>query len=149
MIMDTKSDEFKLLRKRALKSIQSDSQIIEDLKQRRKELGLSQEEVAYRMGVSQPDISMIEKGNADPRQSTLRRYANAVSCMIDHELIPFKDESDLPVSETVVVGYEGVPCAVENRHISGSLEGVTYLSRLECKSYSESRCDGLPVWQGA
>lgn len=62
MIMDTKSDEFKLLRKRARKSIQSDSQIIEDLKQRRKELGLSQEEVAYRMGVSQPDISMIEKG---------------------------------------------------------------------------------------
>ena len=59
MTMDTKSSKYKLLRKRAHKSIQSDQRIIEELKQKRKALDLTQEEVAFRMGVSLPDVSMI------------------------------------------------------------------------------------------
>ena len=143
--MDTKSSKFKLLRRRACKSIQSDQRIIEELKQKRKALGLTQEEVAFRMGVSQPDVSMIEKGNIDPRQSTVRRYANAVGCIIEHELVPFEDGSDSLASEAVVVCYKGRPSGVENRHIPGSLEGVEYFSRLERSGLVESRRSDLPI----
>lgn len=145
MTMDTKSSKYKLLRRRARKSIQSDQRIIEELKQKRKALDLTQEEVAFRMGVSQPDVSMIENGNADPRQSTIRRYANAVGCMIEHELIPFEDDSDSLASEAVVVGYEGRPIGLENRHIPRSLEGVAYLSRLDWHGSTESRRSDLSM----
>lgn len=43
-----------------------------DLRERRKELGLTQSEVAEAAGVSQPLIARIEGGGVDPRLSTLR-----------------------------------------------------------------------------
>ena len=50
----------------------------EDLRERRKELDLTQSELADRADVSQPLIARIEGGDVDPRLSTLRRIVNAL-----------------------------------------------------------------------
>jgi predicted transcriptional regulator len=50
----------------------------EDLKDRRKEVDLTQSELAERADVSQPLIARIEGGDVDPRLSTLRRIVNAL-----------------------------------------------------------------------
>ncbi|MEM1657789.1 MAG: CBS domain-containing protein, partial [Candidatus Jordarchaeales archaeon] len=51
----------------------------EDLKQARKRLGITQEELARMAGVSQSLIARIESGSVDPRLSTLRKIVNALS----------------------------------------------------------------------
>jgi len=50
----------------------------EDLRERRKELELTQSELADMAGVSQPLIARIEGDDVDPRLSTLRRIVNAL-----------------------------------------------------------------------
>ncbi|MHB1502062.1 MAG: helix-turn-helix domain-containing protein [Candidatus Dormibacteria bacterium] len=50
---------------------------------RRLELGLSQTEVAARMGTSQSAVARLEAGSADTRLSTLERYAMAVAMRVD------------------------------------------------------------------
>jgi transcriptional regulator with XRE-family HTH domain len=44
----------------------------------RQGLGLSQTEVAARMGTSQSAVARLERGDADVRVSTLQRYASAL-----------------------------------------------------------------------
>ena len=50
-----------------------------DLRERRKELDLTQAELAERADVSQPLIARIEGDDVDPRLSTLRRIVNALN----------------------------------------------------------------------
>jgi ribosome-binding protein aMBF1 (putative translation factor) len=52
--------------------------LIRDLVARRQAAGLSQTEVAARMGTSQSAVARLEAGAADVRASTLERYAAAV-----------------------------------------------------------------------
>jgi predicted transcriptional regulator len=52
--------------------------VIADLVEQRKRLGLSQTQVAARMGTSQSAVARLEAGDADARLSTLHRYAAAV-----------------------------------------------------------------------
>jgi transcriptional regulator with XRE-family HTH domain len=58
--------------------------LIQALARRRQELGLSQTEVAARMGTSQSALARLEAGEGDPRLSTVQKYAAAVQ----GELIP-------------------------------------------------------------
>ncbi len=44
--------------------------------------GLSQGEVARRMGSSQPSVARLESGRANPSVDTLRRYAAATSARL-------------------------------------------------------------------
>ncbi len=53
---------------------------------RRTELGLSQTEVAARMGTSQSAVARLESGQSDLRLSTLERYAAAVGRNLDWRL---------------------------------------------------------------
>jgi predicted transcriptional regulator len=46
-----------------------------ELRNGRKEAGLSQSELADRVEISQPALSQIEGGNNDPTLSTVRRIA--------------------------------------------------------------------------
>lgn len=50
----------------------------EDIKKYRKQLKLTQVDLAKRAGVSQSLIARIEAGNVDPRLSTLRRIVDAM-----------------------------------------------------------------------
>lgn len=49
-----------------------------NLRELRKSLGLTQEDVAQRSGVHATEVSRIEGGKRDPKVSTLERLARAV-----------------------------------------------------------------------
>jgi transcriptional regulator with XRE-family HTH domain len=49
-----------------------------NLRAARKDLGLTQEQVAERSGVQAGEVSRIERGKRDPRVSTLEKLAVAV-----------------------------------------------------------------------
>ena len=52
----------------------------------RSRLGLSQTEVAARMGTSQSAVARLESGDADVRLSTLERYAAALGQRLEVRL---------------------------------------------------------------
>jgi transcriptional regulator with XRE-family HTH domain len=53
---------------------------------RRRAAGLSQSEVAGRMGTSQPAIARLEAGDVDVRMSTVQRYAAALGQQVELRL---------------------------------------------------------------
>ncbi|HEX5928295.1 MAG TPA: helix-turn-helix transcriptional regulator [Solirubrobacterales bacterium] len=63
-----------------------------NLRAARKELGLTQEEVASRSGVQAGEISRIENGKRDPQVSTLEKIAAALEMtpgrLLDLHLTP-------------------------------------------------------------
>jgi hypothetical protein len=60
--------------------------LIRELAEQRQAAGLSQTEVAARMGTSQSAVARLESGTADVRASTLERYAAAVGGQITWKL---------------------------------------------------------------
>ena len=54
------------------------------LKEARKAAGLTQVELSRKTGMSQQDISAIERGDREPTASTLRKLADALGCKIDY-----------------------------------------------------------------
>lgn len=60
--------------------------LLTELTAERQAAGLSQTEVAARMGTSQSAVARLESGDADARASTLERYAAAVGCQISWRL---------------------------------------------------------------
>ena len=58
--------------------------LIESLVARRKHVGLTQGQLARRMGVGQSTVSGFETEGSDPRLSTVQRYARAVEaeCLV-------------------------------------------------------------------
>jgi len=60
--------------------------LVRELAGRRQAAGLSQTEVAARMGTSQSAVARLESGIADVRASTLERYAAAVGGQITWQL---------------------------------------------------------------
>ncbi|NUT38691.1 MAG: helix-turn-helix transcriptional regulator [Thermoactinospora sp.] len=61
-------------------------EMIERLAEERRSSGLSQTEVAARMGTSQSAVARLESGEADVRASTLERYAAAIGHRISWRL---------------------------------------------------------------
>src|SRR5436305_9007975 len=61
--------------------------LVRELAERRQAAGLSQTEVAARMGTSQSAVARLESGTSDVRASTLERYAAAVDGQITWKLI--------------------------------------------------------------
>jgi transcriptional regulator with XRE-family HTH domain len=62
------------------------AELAAELTGRRQSLGLSQTQVAARMGTSQSAVARIESGANDVRLSTLERYAAAVGWHLDWRL---------------------------------------------------------------
>jgi predicted XRE-type DNA-binding protein len=60
--------------------------LVRELAEQRQAAGLSQTEVAARMGTSQSAVARLESGTADVRASTLERYAAAVGSEITWKL---------------------------------------------------------------
>lgn len=62
------------------------------LRAMRKELrGLTQQDIADRMGVDQGTVARIESGRRDIHMSTLRLYALALHVRIDHAIVDVED----------------------------------------------------------
>jgi predicted transcriptional regulator len=62
--------------------------LLDELVARRRAAGLSQGEVAERMGTSQPAVARLEAGQVDARMSTVQRYADAVGVRLRLGLEP-------------------------------------------------------------
>jgi ribosome-binding protein aMBF1 (putative translation factor) len=60
--------------------------LVRELAGQRQAVGLSQTEVAARMGTSQSAVARLESGTGDVRASTLERYAAAVGGQITWKL---------------------------------------------------------------
>jgi len=61
-------------------------QLLSELAEQRRAAGLSQTEVAARMGTSQSSVARLEAGLADVRVSTLERYAAAIGTQLGWRL---------------------------------------------------------------
>lgn len=74
--------------------------LADDLVARRVALGLTQTEVAARMGTSQSAVARMEAADSDVRLSTVERYAAAVGTVVDWALRPEADHAlEQPRSE--------------------------------------------------
>ena len=60
--------------------------LVGELAGQRRSAGLSQTEVAARMGTSQSAVARLEAGDVDVRASTLERYAAAIGSQITWQL---------------------------------------------------------------
>ncbi len=60
--------------------------LVSELTAQRQSAGLSQTQVAARMGTSQSAVARIESGDADVRASTLERYAAAIGSQLSWQL---------------------------------------------------------------
>lgn len=65
--------------------------LVADLTEQRRSAGLSQTEVAARMGTSQSAVARLETGDADVRVSTLERYAAAIGSQVAWQARPGQD----------------------------------------------------------
>jgi DNA-binding XRE family transcriptional regulator len=74
-------------REMALRRLSQDRRrLMRELAGRRQDAGLSQTEIAARMGTSQSAVARLEAGEADVRASTLERYAAALGTEITWKL---------------------------------------------------------------
>jgi transcriptional regulator with XRE-family HTH domain len=78
-----KNAEFPEMVEAALKA----RRLLRSLAKRRRELGLSQTAVAARMRTSQSALARLEGGEADPRISTVERYALAMGEELEHRKV--------------------------------------------------------------
>ncbi|OTA19789.1 transcriptional regulator [Xenorhabdus beddingii] len=63
--------------KQAYDELEPEFELISTLLSMRKEAGLTQQQVAERMGTKESNISRLEKGKSNPTLSTLLGYAKA------------------------------------------------------------------------
>lgn len=66
--------------------------IVDQLIRRRIELGLTQTDVAERIGRKQTTVSEFEKEGSNPRLATVLRYARAVKAQLVWKVLPKEDE---------------------------------------------------------
>lgn len=78
----------------AWESIQDEFAALDALLEARRKAGLTQEQVAARMGVSQPALARVEASlgsrKHSPSLATLRKYAAAVGCKLQIRLVQDK-----------------------------------------------------------
>src|SRR5256885_16895874 len=68
--------------------------LVRELAEQRQAAGLSQTEVAARMGTSQSAVARLESGTADVPASTLERYTAAAGSEITWKLNPPRDPGE-------------------------------------------------------
>lgn len=81
------TEDLEVISRRADSLIEDHAALLTRLIALRKEHGLSQAEVARRMGVSQPTVAGFERYDANPTLSTLRRYALAVGARLETHVV--------------------------------------------------------------
>lgn len=99
----------------------------QDLRDRRKELGLTQSELANRAGVSQPLIARIEGGDVNPRLSTLRAVVEALEAasgevvraadLMNESVIHVAPDDSVEAARDVMIaeGYSQLPVIRDDR----------------------------------
>lgn len=75
-----------LVRARAKVLAREDRKLRSELVRVRRQRKLTQKDVADQLGVSPQAIQKLERYDADPKLSTLRRYANAIGALVEHRV---------------------------------------------------------------
>ena len=77
--------------RQAYNSLEPEFSLLREMLKARKEAGLSQAEVAERMGTKAPAVTRLESslanGKHSPSVETLRKYAEAVGCRLEIHLV--------------------------------------------------------------
>ena len=81
--------------------------LVADLTAQRRSAGLSQTEIAARMGTSQSAVARLETGDADVRVSTLERYAAAIGSQLAWQAQAGQAELGQPGHSQPGPGQEG------------------------------------------
>ena len=89
-----------------------------ELKHARMMSELTQEELAKKVGVEQPDVSAWESGKRTPSIRKLRKIANAMCHVVRVKVTPFREV----IREEIKDCYSG---SVSVSYESGSLESMT------------------------
>ena len=74
--------------KREYEAFEIEDAIIQAFINARKFSGLTQKQLSEKAGITQPDISKLENGNANPSIRTLKRLANAMGMKLKVEFLP-------------------------------------------------------------
>ena len=77
-------DDFDRLDELAEHLVESHNNLLDELVLIRKQNQLTQEEVAERLGISQPAIAAFESEESNPTLSSIRRYALSIGARIFH-----------------------------------------------------------------
>ena len=70
---------------REYKALEEEFELVDKLLKMRTAAGLTQEELARRMGTRKSNICRLEKGNTNPSWKVLKRYAHACGFEISME----------------------------------------------------------------
>lgn len=85
---DMQSPEFRL----AYEALEDEFAALDALLAARRRAGMTQEQVAAKMGVSQPSLARVEASlgshKHSPSLEMLRKYAAAVNCKLEIRLVP-------------------------------------------------------------
>jgi transcriptional regulator with XRE-family HTH domain len=87
--------------------VSAPGELLTYLREARLRRGLSQAEVAARVGTTQSAIARLESGTADPRLSTLIRYAEAVGTELDAHAAASLDRTAAAVRASLAVSGTG------------------------------------------
>ncbi len=78
--------------KKAWEALDDEFSALDALLTARRQAGMTQEQVATKMGVSQPSLARVEASLGSHRHSPslemLRKYAAAVNCKLEIKLVP-------------------------------------------------------------
>ena len=64
------------------------SMLFKQFKSKRKDLGITQVEIAALAGMNRTDVSRFESGKYNPSLDLMLRYANALGCKLEINLVP-------------------------------------------------------------
>jgi ribosome-binding protein aMBF1 (putative translation factor) len=85
--------------KTAYDELETEYALLRELLLARQRSGLTQAEVAEKMGTKPPAVTRLETALSDQRHSptiaTLKKYAQAVGCKLEVHLVPAKTAKDL------------------------------------------------------
>ncbi len=103
------------------------AELLTRLRQARLRRGLSQAELAARVGTTQSAIARLESGAADPRLSTLIRYAEAVGTELDTHAAAAAAPSLIRTAAAVRASLAGSSAGEALRHVIQFLDDVAAL----------------------
>lgn len=74
----------------AYEALEAEFALVEEMIAARGRAGLTQADVAARMGTTQSVVARIESGRNSPNLKTLEKYARAVGTRVSVRLLPFE-----------------------------------------------------------
>ena len=78
------SENKRNIQARADQLVRNQDQLLEDLIAARVSQGLTQAQVAERIGITQPAVAVFERYDANPTLETISRYAHAIGALITY-----------------------------------------------------------------